>query len=203
MSQNAQATGSTVLFAVGNRTKPVSESLWESRDEASAVLAKLTKAGLNIKGGDAATPALKVTGATGATTNVFEAFIAGNGTAALNVASNGILNAAFTTFLSNAGLVGAPALSAFTYSSQAALALRRSTGTVGDMLQARGEGTTALSRINRDGFIMTAKNAAPADADLNAGEIAFWFDSTNGAAKLKVKAKEAGGTVRTGEVALA
>lgn len=203
MSQNAQATGSTVLFAVAGRTKPVGESLWESRDEASTVLAKLTKAGLNIKGGDAATPALKVTGATGATTNILEALITGNATPAINVGQNGLFTASFTSTLTNAGLVGAPPVTALTYSSHPAIALTRSGAAVGDMIQARGSGSTALSRINRDGFIMTAKNAAPADADLNAGEIAFWFDSTNGAAKLKVKAKEAGGTVRTGEVALA
>ena len=203
MSQPAQATGTTVLFAVGGRTKPVGEALWESRDEASSVLARLTKAGLSVKGGDAASAALKITGAAGASTNVFETFIAGNATPALNVASNGILNAAFTTVLTNAGLVGAPALSSLTYSSHAAVALRRATSATGDLLQARGDGTTALTRINKDGFIMTAKNAAPADGDLNPGEIALWFDSTNGASRLKVKAKEAGGTVRTGEVGLA
>lgn len=203
MSQAAQATGSTVLFAVGSRTKPVGESLWESRDEASAVLAKLTKAGLNLKGGDAATAALKVTGATGASTNIFEALIAANGTPAFNITQSGQMQASFTSTLTNAGATGAPAATAFTYSSHPSVALTRSSGAVGDMIQARGSGTTPLSRINKDGFIITAKNAAPADADLNAGEIAFWFDSTNGAAKLKVKAKEAGGTVRTGEVALA
>jgi hypothetical protein len=45
--------------------------------------------------------------------------------------------------------------------------------------------------------------SAPADGSLAAGEMAIWFDSTNGAAKLKVKAKQADGTVKTGEVALA
>jgi hypothetical protein len=57
-------------------------------------------------------------------------------------------------------------------------------------------------RFNKDGYPVNAKTSAPADADLSAGEMAIWFDSTNGAAKLKVKAKEAGGTVRTGELAL-
>lgn len=44
---------------------------------------------------------------------------------------------------------------------------------------------------------------APADADLAANEMALWFDSTNGAAKLMIKGKSANGTVVTGEVALA
>lgn len=37
---------------------------------------------------------------------------------------------------------------------------------------------------------------------VGAGDCALWFDQTNGAAKLKTKAKQADGTVRTGEVAL-
>jgi hypothetical protein len=44
---------------------------------------------------------------------------------------------------------------------------------------------------------------APADADLQAGDLALWYDDTNGAAKLKIKAKSANGTVVAGEVALA
>jgi hypothetical protein len=41
---------------------------------------------------------------------------------------------------------------------------------------------------------------APADGDLAAGDIAFWFDDSNGAAKLMLKAKQADGTVKTGSV---
>lgn len=51
--------------------------------------------------------------------------------------------------------------------------------------------------------IGTELNAAPADASLSAGEVALWFDQTNGAAKLKIKGKSADGTVVTGDVALA
>lgn len=50
--------------------------------------------------------------------------------------------------------------------------------------------------------ITTQLHAAPADGDLAAGECALWFDQTNGAAKLKIKAKSANGTVVSGEVAL-
>jgi hypothetical protein len=60
-----------------------------------------------------------------------------------------------------------------------------------------------LSRFNKAGYFITKKTTAPADGDLNAGELALWLDATNGAAKLMVKAKEAGGTVRTATVALA
>ncbi len=59
-----------------------------------------------------------------------------------------------------------------------------------------------LSRINKAGYFITKKNAAPADGDLNASEMALWFDDTNGAGKLMIKAKTANGTVVTGNVAL-
>lgn len=52
------------------------------------------------------------------------------------------------------------------------------------------------------GWIFTRKTAAPADADLAASEMTLWFDSTAGAAKLMIKAKNASGTVVTGSVNL-
>jgi hypothetical protein len=60
-----------------------------------------------------------------------------------------------------------------------------------------------LSTVSENGYFTTRKTAAPADGELAAGELAWWFDSTNGAGKLKIKAKTADGTVVTGEVALA
>lgn len=73
----------------------------------------------------------------------------------------------------------------------------------GDVLQAIGIAGTIGSRINKNAYFITAKTAAPADADLSANDLAFWFDSTNGSAKLMVKAKQADGAVKTGSVALA
>lgn len=60
-----------------------------------------------------------------------------------------------------------------------------------------------LATVSENGYFTTRKNAAPADAELAAGEAAYWFDSSNGASKFMVKAKSADGTVVTGEVALA
>lgn len=56
--------------------------------------------------------------------------------------------------------------------------------------------------ISENGYFTTRKVSAPADGELSASELAFWFDDTNGAGKLKIKAKTANGTVVTGEVAL-
>lgn len=59
-----------------------------------------------------------------------------------------------------------------------------------------------LSRINKDGYVMTRKIAAPADADVATSEMALWLDNTAGATKLMIKAKDSAGTVRTASVAL-
>lgn len=58
--------------------------------------------------------------------------------------------------------------------------------------------------LNQNGaFRIVGSHAAPADGDVNAGDMYLWFDQTNGAAKLMVKAKSANGTVVAGSVALA
>lgn len=62
---------------------------------------------------------------------------------------------------------------------------------------------TEVSGFSKNGYPMNMNNTIPADAELAAGQMMIWFDSTNGAAKLMVKSKEAGGTVRTGSLALA
>jgi hypothetical protein len=61
---------------------------------------------------------------------------------------------------------------------------------------------TRLAMLTPKGVVIGV-NTIPADGDVNAGEAVLWFDDTNGAAKLMVKAKQANGTVRTGSVNLA
>ncbi len=61
---------------------------------------------------------------------------------------------------------------------------------------------TILSRVNKAGYFMTRKVAAPADGDLASSELAIWLDATNGAGKVMFKAKTANGTVATGSVTL-
>jgi hypothetical protein len=63
-------------------------------------------------------------------------------------------------------------------------------------------GILADVRVNGEGFLILAKHAAPSDAMLQTGDLALWFDQTNGAAKLMIKAKQADGAVKTGQVAL-
>lgn len=58
-----------------------------------------------------------------------------------------------------------------------------------------------IAAIDTRGVVISL-HAAPADGVLQNGECALWFDQTNGAAKLMVKARQANGTVRTGSLAL-
>lgn len=60
-----------------------------------------------------------------------------------------------------------------------------------------------ILRLDRTRGIGLLLHAAPADASLSNGEAVLWYDQTNGAAKLMVKAKTANGTVVTGQLALA
>ena len=53
--------------------------------------------------------------------------------------------------------------------------------------------------------LLIGYTVAPADGELNSSQLAFWFDPTPGVGntKLMVKAKDAGGTVRTAAIVLA
>lgn len=83
-----------------------------------------------------------------------------------------------------------------------ALILQLAASQTADTLQVKDNGGTAPFRINKSGIPIIAVHTAPADADLSAGDCAIWFDQTNGAAKLKIKAKQADGAVKVGEVLL-
>jgi len=72
-----------------------------------------------------------------------------------------------------------------------------------DMLAVTSNANAVLSRFNKEGYFMTRKVAAPADADLANGELAVWLDATPGATLAMFRAKDSGGTVRSGSLALA
>lgn len=75
-----------------------------------------------------------------------------------------------------------------------------SAGQTGDLLQLSSHTGTLWSKFNKAGYFMTRKTAAPADGDLGNSEVALWLDATPGAMKLMLKAKDSGGTVKTGSV---
>lgn len=63
------------------------------------------------------------------------------------------------------------------------------------------DGNTGMGSILA-ALLRANANSAPADGDLANGELAVWMDATNGAAALRVKAKQADGTVVTGSIPL-
>jgi hypothetical protein len=71
-----------------------------------------------------------------------------------------------------------------------------------NLMEWRSSADAVLSTVSENGYYTTRKVSAPADAELSASEVAFWFDDTNGAGKLKIKGKTANGTVVAGEVTL-
>lgn len=83
-------------------------------------------------------------------------------------------------------------------------------GTGGAMTWDTGTGgSTATIKAYRLNFIdhtaarkIALASAAPTDASMANGEGALWFDTTAGAVKLMVKAKDSAGTVYSGQVAL-
>jgi len=62
------------------------------------------------------------------------------------------------------------------------------------------QGNGAGGIIATAGPLATLANTEPADGTLFAGEAAIWFDPTNGAAALNIKAKQADGTVKTATI---
>lgn len=71
-----------------------------------------------------------------------------------------------------------------------------------DLISLFDSSSNLLSRVNHAGYFMTEKNSAPPDGDIFSGELAWWFDDTNGASKAMFKGKSANGTVVTGSVTL-
>jgi hypothetical protein len=203
LSQASTASGTGVIFNVAGRIPAVTQSLLKLMDtDLVTEIAKFTRGGATFGTADVASVPVRVNAKSGQTADILQAYD-GAGVKTFSLAANGGTVSSVLSTFTNAALLGAGALVAQTYSSHGALKAGRTGGGTGDNFWAMGSGTTALSRFNKDGYFMTAKTAAPADGDINTGEMAIWFDSTNGAAKLMVKAKQADGTVKTGSVSLA
>lgn len=120
-----------------------------------------------------------------------------------SLGANGGITPTVIANFTNDALLGATPMQVSSYSSHATIKANRQGAGTGDNFWAMGVGTTALSRFTKDCYFMATKSAAPADADINTGELALWVDTTAGAAKLMIKAKDSAGTVKTGSVTLA
>lgn len=71
-----------------------------------------------------------------------------------------------------------------------------------DIFEVTNQSNTPYMRVNKSGYLIVHKTSAPPDADLIAGDVSIWLDATPGAAVFNIKAKDSGGTVRTGSINL-
>lgn len=62
--------------------------------------------------------------------------------------------------------------------------------------------STQAGKVYFGDVVIIHRLTAPADGDLIAGDMAIWFDDTNAAAKMMIKAKQADGTVVGAEIPL-
>jgi hypothetical protein len=89
-----------------------------------------------------------------------------------------------------------------TFTGTRVIAARARVGQVGDIIAIEDSGRKLLGRFNKEGYFMTRKTGAPADADLVKSELTVWLDDTPGATRLMINAKDSAGTVRTGSLPL-
>lgn len=205
MSAAAGATSTAINFRVSGRAVNTSAGIIEGRNSDDSVFLRISSNnGIQFNPADATAPSLRVKGKNGQTNNMFEVVNFAAGTVVLAASENGI-SGGMGISINNAGNSARRPLLLTNYTAGGeAVRIKHAVVTpTADMMVFVDNGDAVLTRINKNGYFITKKTSAPADADLNAGEMALWLDATNGAAKLMVKAKEAGGTVRTAAVALA
>ena len=210
MSANATASATGLLTLIGGRSPAASQTLLRLADESDVTLvtfqkgAAYTRVPLDATSNDVAAPAIKVNGMSGQTSDIFQIFRNGNANAMFSLLASGL--GAFRSGLSvnNGQLTTSNALNITNFgSTNKTLQLTGSATQALDQLSVLDSGGATQSRFDKNGYFMTHKTAAPADGDITASSVAFWFDSTDGAAKVKFKGKSANGTVVSGEVALA
>jgi hypothetical protein len=110
--------------------------------------------------------------------------------------------AALSVGAEDEGAVGTFAVGANTSPSTRGLVARGRSGQVASLMELQDGSGNVQSRFDKNGYFMTRRTIAPADADLVTGELALWFDPTPKAAKLRIKAKTSAGVVVNGSVDL-
>jgi hypothetical protein len=211
LSQAATASGTGVRFRVAGRAVSATQNYLRLIDtDGSTILGAIQhdlfdwRTPMSIANNLPGSVGFKVTGAASQSADIFDVFVNGNGTAAIKVASTGKFTGSFAALFSNAGQTGQPALQVGNNSSTLQLLLlKNNISSPGNMLELQNSSATVLARVSPLGYYYHKLLAAPADSDVAASEVALWFDSTAGAAKLMIKGKNASGTVVTGSVALA
>jgi aspartokinase-like uncharacterized kinase len=84
----------------------------------------------------------------------------------------------------------------------APLTLTPGAGQTDDIIDVFKAGGAVAFVVIASGHLLNFATAAPASADVATSSVALWLDATPAATKLMVKAKDSGGTVKTGSLAL-
>lgn len=212
LSQAATFNAAGLIFRIATRAPAADQRLIEFIDtDGATALLRMRRNSFavvvpsTLTTNDVASPGARVNGKSGQTGNIFEIHQdSASSAASVRVSSTGKLVTTRSGYLGNASLTSVEPLVVQNFGTGVrSMAIVGVASQTTDQLALLDSASAVQSRFNKAGYFITKKNAAPADADLIAGEMALWFDQTNGAAKLMVKAKEAGGTVRTATVALA
>ena len=212
LSQAAGASSTGIRFRVGGRAMSNTQNFLRLVDvDGSTIRGAIQynlfdwRTPMQVTNNTAASVAMVVKGAASQSADMFNVLDSA-GTQLFRVQSTGRITAAYSSFLSNAGLTSQPAVGISSYSATLPglqIAQENNSSPSGNLVELLDYANAITSRFDKDGYFMTRKTAAPADAQIANGEAAIWFDSANGAGKLKIKAKTANGTVVAGEVALA
>jgi hypothetical protein len=89
-----------------------------------------------------------------------------------------------------------------TWSNEVGIRVRQQAGGTGNLFQAENSAGGVAGGFDKSGYLFTQLNAAPASSDITPGEANFWFDSTAGASRLVVTAKDTGGALVSGSIPL-
>ena len=209
MSQAATYTGSGVLFRVGGRAMPTSQALLRALDtDGSTVLGEIRRGGIFWSApvaavtNDVAQPALKATGKTSQTADIFQAFTAAvPGTPALAVSSSGKTVAQFASYFNNAGDTTSSTLyvdNSSTSASVPSVQIHPGASQAADLLQLQNNAGASITRVSKNGTVVT-KATAPVLADLADGEMALVTDASG---NLKVYSRVSG-VLKSGTVTVA
>lgn len=210
LSQAAAQSATDLLFSVGGRVPAATQTLLRFADTDNTTLGSVRRGDLiwrtpiDCRSNDAARPAVIVRGHASQTSDIFSVFKDSNSESAVfSILESGRAIGRWGATISNAGdttqvpmtiqnfATGLPSLQVIGVASQTE-----------DQFAVKNASSQVQSRFNSSGTFMTRVTTAPADSAIASAEMSIWFDSTDGAAKLMIKAKQADGTVRTGSVAL-
>lgn len=108
----------------------------------------------------------------------------------------GIINANSQSYLARGLLVGN------VISTDIPLVAQGAPSQSANLTEWKSSAAAVYGTVSENGYFTTRKNTAPDDEELVAREAAWWFDSTDGASKLRIKAKTADGTVVAGSITL-